>query len=74
MVASLHNEKGEIMVEGFYDGVEIVSDEERALMAQAPFSQEAFKKSIGISDVWGEEGYSTPERTSIRPTLDVNGI
>ncbi|HAP71038.1 MAG TPA: dipeptidase, partial [Cryomorphaceae bacterium] len=74
MVASLHNEKGKIMVEGFYDGVEIVSDEERALMAQAPFSQEAFKKSIGISDVYGEEGYSTPERTSIRPTLDVNGI
>lgn len=74
MVASLHNEKGEITVEGFYDGVEIVSDDERALMAQAPFSQEAFKKSIGISDVWGEEGYSTPERTSIRPTLDVNGI
>src|SRR5210317_2653397 len=74
MVASLHNEKGEITVEGFYDGVEIVSDDERALMAQAPFSQEAFKKSIGITDVWGEEGYSTPERTSIRPTLDVNGI
>ena len=74
MVASLHNEKGEITVDGFYDGVEVVSTEERALMAQAPFSQEAFKKSIGISDVWGEEGYSTPERTSIRPTLDVNGI
>ncbi|MEY2963169.1 MAG: hypothetical protein RL754_430 [Bacteroidota bacterium] len=74
MIASLHDENGQITVEGFYDGVEIVSDEERALMAQAPFSQENFKKSIGISDVHGEAGYSTPERTSIRPTLDVNGM
>lgn len=74
MVASLHDDQGRITVEGFYDGVEIVSREERDLMAQAPFSQEAFKKSIGIGDVWGEEGYTTPERTSIRPTLDVNGM
>lgn len=74
MIGSLHNEKGEITVEGFYDGVEIVSDEERALMAKAPFSQEAFNKSIAIPAGQGEEGYSTPERTSIRPTLDVNGM
>ena len=74
MVASLHDDNGQITVEGFYDGVEIVSAEERALMAKAPFSQEEFKESIGIGDVWGEEGYSTPERTSIRPTLDVNGM
>ncbi|MDC0614852.1 dipeptidase [Schleiferiaceae bacterium] len=74
MVASLHDDNGQITVEGFYDGVEIVSTEERALMAKAPFSQEEFKESIGIGDVWGEEGYSTPERTSIRPTLDVNGM
>ena len=74
MVGSLHDENGHITVEGFYDGVEIVSDEERALMAQAPFSEDAFKKSIAIPDVQGEQGYSTPERTSIRPTLDVNGM
>ena len=74
MVASLHDDNGQITVEGFYDGVEIVSTEERALMAKAPFSQDEFKESIGIGDVWGEEGYSTPERTSIRPTLDVNGM
>jgi len=74
MIGSLHNEKGEVTVEGFYDGVEIVSDEERALMAKAPFSQEAFNESIKILAEQGETGYSTPERTSIRPTLDVNGI
>ena len=74
MVGSLHDENGHITVDGFYDGVEIVSDEERALMAQAPFSEDAFKKSIAIPDVQGEQGYSTPERTSIRPTLDVNGM
>lgn len=74
MVGSLHDENGRITVDGFYDGVEEVSDEERALMAQAPFSEEAFKKSIGLSGVQGESGYSTPERTSIRPTLDVNGM
>jgi len=74
MIGSLHNEKGEVTVEGFYDGVEIVSDEERALMAKAPFSQEAFNESIKIPAEQGETGYSTPERTSIRPTLDVNGI
>lgn len=74
MIASLHNEAGEITVEGFYDGVEIVSDEERALMAKAPFSQTAFNDSIKISAEQGEKGYTTPERTSIRPTLDVNGI
>ena len=74
MIASLHNEAGEITVEGFYDGVEIVSDEERALMAKAPFSQAAFNDSIKISAEQGEKGYTTPERTSIRPTLDVNGI
>jgi acetylornithine deacetylase/succinyl-diaminopimelate desuccinylase-like protein len=74
MVASLHDDNGQITVDGFYDGVEVVSNEERALMAKAPFSQVAFKESIGIGDVWGEDGYTTPERTSIRPTLDVNGM
>ena len=74
MIGSLHDEKGTITVEGFYDGVEVVSDEERALMAKAPFSQEAFNASIAIPSGKGEQGYTTPERTSIRPTLDVNGM
>ena len=74
MIGSLHDENGAITVEGFYDGVEIVSEEERALMAKAPFSQEAFNASIDIPAGQGEKGYTTLERTSIRPTLDVNGM
>ena len=74
MIASLHDENNHIAIPGFYDKVENLSDEERAEMAKAPFSKEDYKKSIGIGDVYGEEGYSTNERNSIRPTLDVNGI
>ena len=74
MIASLKDEDGRITVEKFYDAVAEVSREERAKMARAPFSLEAYKKSIGLKDVEGEKGYSTLERCSIRPTLDVNGI
>ncbi|GCD78531.1 hypothetical protein JCM31826_20130 [Thermaurantimonas aggregans] len=74
MIASLHDENNHITIPGFYDDVVELSAEERALMAQAPHSDEAFKKSIGLKNIWGEKGYTTPERTSIRPTLDVNGI
>ncbi|NVK05266.1 MAG: dipeptidase [Flavobacteriia bacterium] len=74
MIGSLHDENNHITVEGFYDKVQDVSDEERAGMAKAPFSEEAYKKALDLSDTWGEKGYSTIERASIRPTLDVNGI
>lgn len=74
MIASLKDEHQHITVEGFYDDVDELSQEERAEMAKAPFNQEEFKKSIDIGDVEGEAGYSVPERLSIRPTLDVNGI
>lgn len=74
MIASLKDQNQHITVEGFYDDVVELSDQERAEMAKAPFSEEAFKKSINIGDVEGEKGYSVPERLSIRPTLDVNGI
>ena len=74
MIASLKDENQHITVEGFYDDVDELSQEERAEMAKAPFNQEEFKKSIDIGDVEGEAGYSVPERLSIRPTLDVNGI
>jgi acetylornithine deacetylase/succinyl-diaminopimelate desuccinylase-like protein len=74
MIASLKDEDDRITVENFYDDVAEVSTEERAKMAQAPFSLEAYKKSIGLKDIKGEKGYSTLERNSIRPTLDVNGI
>lgn len=74
MIASLQDDKGRISIPGFYDDVEEVSAEERALMAKAPFSLDDYKAHLDIKEVKGEEGYSTLERTSIRPTLDVNGI
>ena len=74
MVARLIDEKGRITVKGFYDDVVELSAEDRALLGRAPFDPEHFKKSIGVSDLAGEEGYSTLERTGIRPCLDVNGI
>lgn len=74
MIASLKDEHQHITVDGFYDDVVELSAAERAEMAKAPFSEAAFKKSIDIGEVEGEKGYSVPERLSIRPTLDVNGI
>jgi acetylornithine deacetylase/succinyl-diaminopimelate desuccinylase-like protein len=74
MIASLHDENNHITIPGFYDDVIVVSDNDRAEMAKAPFDLEAYKKDLAIDDVWGEKGYSTVERTSIRPTLEVNGI
>ncbi len=74
MIASLTNEKNEITIPHFYDDVQVISSEERALMAQAPFNLDAYKKAIDIKEIHGEEGYSTIERTGIRPTLDVCGI
>ncbi|MDY3528961.1 dipeptidase [Riemerella anatipestifer] len=74
MIGSLIDDKGRITVEGFYDNVEVVSLEERAEMNKLKDDVESFKKSIGLNGIQGEEGYTTLERTSIRPTLDVNGM
>ncbi len=74
MIASLHDENKHITIPGFYDEVEELSEEERSKMAEAPFNKEAYKKALDIDDVYGEAGYTTNERNSIRPTLDVNGI
>ncbi|MDT0558937.1 dipeptidase [Ichthyenterobacterium sp. W332] len=74
MIASLHDENNYITIPGFYDNVENLSKEERAEMAKAPFSLEAYKEALDIDSVYGEKGYTTNERNSIRPTLDVNGI
>ncbi|MEZ7900692.1 MAG: acetylornithine deacetylase/succinyl-diaminopimelate desuccinylase-like protein [Urechidicola sp.] len=74
MIASLTDENNHITVKGFYDNVEIVSDEDRAEMAKAPFNQDDYNAELKIKEGFGEKGYSTNERTSIRPTLDVNGI
>ena len=74
MIASLHDEKGRVTVKGFYDDVRILSDAERAELNQAPFDLNKYKQSLGIDNVYGEDGYTTLERTGIRPTLDVCGI
>jgi len=74
MIASLHDEHNRIAIPGFYDDVAELSAEERAELNKAPFDLEAYKRDLGIADVWGESGYTSIERTGIRPTLDVNGI
>jgi acetylornithine deacetylase/succinyl-diaminopimelate desuccinylase-like protein len=74
MISSLHDENRHITISGFYDNVDEVSAEDRAAMAKTPFSLEEYKAALDVNDVLGEKGYSTIERTGIRPTLDVNGI
>lgn len=74
MIASLHDDNNHITIPGFYDNVEELSKDERAQMAKAPFSLNKYKAALDIDAVYGEEGYTTNERNSIRPTLDVNGI
>lgn len=74
MIASLTDENNHITIPHFYDDVLEISREERDLMAQAPFDLEKYKKSIDVEEVQGEAGYTTLERTGIRPTLDVCGI
>ncbi len=74
MIASLHDENNHITIPQFYDKVLELTNEERTEMAKAPFSLDAYKKALDIESVYGEKGYTTNERNSIRPTLDVNGI
>ena len=74
LIAQMTDEKGKITIPGFYDDVVEVSAEERALLSKAPFNLETYKKSIAVDEVSGEEGYSTNERTGIRPSFDVCGI
>ncbi len=74
MIAKMKDDNEFITIPGFYDDVEVVSDEEREEMAKAPFSLEDYKNALALTDIHGEKGYSTNERSSIRPTLDVNGI
>lgn len=74
MIASMHDENYHITIPGFYDSIIELSAAERTEMNKAPFNLENFKKDLDIEDVQGEKGYTTMERTGIRPTLDVNGI
>lgn len=74
MIASCHDENNHITIPGFYDDVVEVSDEERKLMAAAPFNENEFRDDLGVTALWGEKGFTTNERTGIRPTLELNGI
>lgn len=74
MIASMHDENKHITIPGFYADVLEVSVEDRTAMNQIPFDEEAYKADLGIGAVQGESGFTTIERTGIRPTLDVNGI
>lgn len=74
LVDKLIDDKGRITIPGFYDDVVEMTAEEREMIAQIPFDKEEFKKSINIPNVQGEEGFSTLERKSARPTLDLCGI
>jgi acetylornithine deacetylase/succinyl-diaminopimelate desuccinylase-like protein len=74
MIASCHDENNHITIPGFYDDIIESTDAERNKMAEAPFDEKEFMTDLGIENVWGEKGYSTNERTGIRPTLEVNGI
>lgn len=74
MIADLKDEKGRINIPGFYEKVQDLSEEERKELARAPFDQKEYNKSLDIEQEEGEEGYTTIERTGIRPSLDVNGI
>jgi acetylornithine deacetylase/succinyl-diaminopimelate desuccinylase-like protein len=74
MIASMHDENNHITIPGFYDDVVVASAEEREMMARAPYDEEEFKADLGVKELWGEKGYTTNERTGIRPTLEVNGI
>jgi len=74
MIASCHDANNHITIPGFYDEVVEATPEERKLMAAAPYDEAAYKADLGVTELWGEKGYTTNERTGIRPTLELNGI
>ncbi len=74
MIASLHDENNHVTIPGFYDDVVEATAEERALMAKAPYDEAAYKEDLGVQELWGEKGFTTNERTGIRPTIELNGI
>jgi acetylornithine deacetylase/succinyl-diaminopimelate desuccinylase-like protein len=74
MIASCHDENNHITIPGFYDEVVEATIDERKKMAQAPFDEDEYKKDVGVHELWGEKGFTTNERTGIRPTLELNGI
>lgn len=74
MIAGVHDENNHITIPGFYDDVAEATKEERELLARAPFDEQGYKDELGVKELWGEKGFTTNERTGIRPTLELNGI
>lgn len=74
ILASFHDQEGTITVDGFYDDVRLLSDEESAAYQALPFDEEALKKEVGVTELFGEKGFTHLERTWARPTLEVNGV
>ncbi len=74
MIASMTDENGRVTMPGFYDDVIEVSKEEREMLAKAPFDEKRYKESLNVVELFGEKGYTTTERTGIRPSFDVCGI
>ncbi len=74
MIASMHDENNHITIDGFYDDVQELSDDERKALNSAPFDLTEYKQELGVREIWGETGYTTLERTGVRPTLELNGI
>jgi acetylornithine deacetylase/succinyl-diaminopimelate desuccinylase-like protein len=74
MIASCHDENNHITIPGFYDDVVVATAAERKLMAAAPYNEKEYEQDLGVKELWGEKGFTTNERTGIRPTLELNGI
>jgi acetylornithine deacetylase/succinyl-diaminopimelate desuccinylase-like protein len=74
MIDSCHDENNHVTIPGFYDDVLEASEEERKLMNKAPYDEDEYKKEVGVNELWGEKGFTTNERTGIRPTIEINGI
>ena len=74
MIASCHDENNHISIPGFYDDVVVAGPEERALINKAPYDEKEYSDDLGVKQLWGEKGYTTYERTGIRPTIELNGI
>src|SRR5215467_4064743 len=74
MIARCHDKKNHVTIPGFYDDVAQPTKEEKRLLKKAPFNEQEYKDELGINELWGEKGFTTNERTGIRPTLELNGI
>lgn len=74
MIASCHDKKNHITIPGFYDDVAVPTKEERKLLRKAPYNEQEYMDELGVKELWGEKGFTTYERTGVRPTLEVNGI